>query len=67
MKAGREQMLTLQEEAGRNRSIFKKMSKEIGERRNQEIIASSLIQFYLALLSFFLKRQVFTLHSVTTN
>ncbi len=43
------------------------MSKEVGERRNQEIIASSLIQFYLALLSFFLRRQVFSLASVTAT
>lgn len=33
-KAGKEQVLTVQEEAGRNGSIFKKMSREIGERRN---------------------------------
>lgn len=29
-KAGKEQILTVQEEAGRNGSIFKKMSREIG-------------------------------------
>jgi hypothetical protein len=67
VKAGKEQVLTLQEEAGRNKSIFKKLSREVGERRNLEIIASSLIQFYLALLSFFLRRHVFTLPSVTAR
>ena len=67
VKAGKEEVLTLQAEAGRNKSIFKRMSREVGERRNQEIIASSLIQFYLALLSFLLRRQVFTLPTVTTT
>lgn len=34
-KAGKDEVLSLQEEAGRNRSIFKKMTREIGEKRNK--------------------------------
>ena len=57
----------LQEEAGRNKSIFKKMTAEIGLKRNQEIIASSLIQFYLVLLSLFVRKKVMTIDNAATK
>lgn len=64
-KAGKEKILGLQVEAGRNGSIFKHMTKEAGMKRNNEIMASSLIQFYLVLLSLLIRKQTFTLESTT--
>ena len=43
------------------------MTAEVGLRRNEEIIASSLVQFYLVLLSLFVRKQVLSMGTTAGN
>ena len=54
----------LQEEAGRNGSIFKKQTKVLQERRNHNIMVNSFMQLHLSLLGLLNKRKVFSEESI---
>lgn len=66
-KTSKNDTFTLQEEAGRNGSIFKRLKNEVSEQRNKEIVTSALVQFYLTVLSMLVKKHVFTAASTLSN
>jgi hypothetical protein len=50
--------LSLQEEAGRNRSIFARLNLEVAHRKNKETVTAALMQFHLTVLSILIRKQV---------
>ena len=66
-KVGLKETYELQEEAGRNKSIFKKQTKVLQERRNHDILVNSFMQLHLSLLGLLIRKKVFSIDAIQND
>lgn len=66
-KANKDSTLSLQEETGRNRSIFARLNLEVAQRKNKETVTAALIQFHLTVLSLLIRKQVVSPSTAPTH